>query len=312
MTQAIAISAIIPVTGDYDDVATVYHAYKRGLEKCNRSFEIIYVLDGPYPEILRTLLSLKEKGEPLSIICFARWFGESGALKAGLEQSKGRIILTLPAYVQVAPDEIGKLVDGLDDCDMTTARREPRDDPQLKIMQSRLFHRFLRGLLDSPFNDLGCSARALRREVFEQIRIYGDQHRFLPLIALQQGFKVKEVPLAQDRLKGYRKSYFPLGVYARRVLDVLSIYFLLRFTYKPLRFFGLIGAGLTALGVIVMAYIIFERMFLGVGLSDRPLLLLSSLLIVLGIQIIGVGLIGEIITFSNAEEIKEYRIEKIL
>ena len=312
MTSSVSISAIIPVTDDYDDVATLYADYKRGLERCGKSFEVIYVLDGPYANILETLKCLKGRGEPIKIICFARSFGESGALRAGGDQAKGDIIVTLPAYQQVSSDAIKSLVEALDTCDMATARRTERKDPGLKIMQSKLFHTILRRLLDSSFHDLGCSARAVRRDVFAQLRVYGDQHRFLPLIAERQGFRVEEVDAPQEKLTGYRKAYFPLGVYIRRLLDILSIYFLLRFTYKPLRFFGLIGVALSALGVLVLAYIIVERLLFAVTLGDRPLLLLSSLLIVLGIQIIGVGLIGEIITFSSAEEMKEYRIEKII
>jgi len=311
MNSKVSISVIIPVTERYDDVAEVYSAYKRGLEKCSSSYEIIYVLDGAYPSVEKVLMSLREKGEPIKILCFARSFGESVALTAGFESATGGIILTLPAYFQIVPDEIVRLVEALSGYDVVTARRHPRGDGRFKIFQAKMFNGVLRFLLDSPFKDLGCSARVFRREVIEQVHIYGDQHRFLPLIAFRQGFTVQEIDVAQQEKDSFRRAN-PFGVYIRRLLDILTIYFLLKFTFKPLRFFGLVGLTLASIGMVLLAYIIFERLFLGVALGDRPIMLFASLMVVLGIQSIAVGLVGEIIIFANAGGSKEYKIQKVI
>lgn len=304
------VSAIVTVTEGFDDIAEVYEAYKKALDQCSVDYEIIYVLDGEFPEVASALDCLKNSGEPIKVISFAKWFGESVALTAGFDNSNGDLILTLPAYLQTDPKQIPKLFDAIKDVDLVSARRFPRIDGNLNKLQSSIFHGLLRLLLGSPFRDLGCGVRLFRRDVVKEVQIYADQHRFLPLIALQQGFRTAEVDLAQA-VKNKATRLYPVGVYIRRLLDVLSIYFLLKFTHKPLRFFGLIGTAVGGIGAALLGLVIVQRLFFAVDLGDRPLLLLASLMVVLGTQIIAVGLIGEIIIFANGEQIKGYRIDKI-
>jgi hypothetical protein len=145
----------------------------------------------------------------------------------------------------------------------------------------------------------------------EEIPVYGDQHRFFPLLAVRRGFGVNEVDVTQspkDRFDGR----YGIKFYVQRLLDILTIVFLVRFTKKPLRFFGMIGSVTFAAGAAFLLYIVVERLFFGVGLADRPALLLSSLLVVLGLQIFALGLLGELIIFTHAQDIKEYTIKKIV
>src|SRR5690606_23608397 len=161
------------------------------------------------------------------------------------------------------------------------------------------------------FTDLGCGARAFKRSVADEIPIYGDQHRFIPLLALRRGFRVAEVQVRQSERDRYDKGYGP-RTYLRRLLDIFTVVFLVRFTKKPLRFFGMIGSVMFLLGAVFLTYVVLERAFLGVSLADRPALLLSSLLVVLGLQIFALGLLGELIIFTHARDLKEYTIEKIV
>jgi hypothetical protein len=144
-----------------------------------------------------------------------------------------------------------------------------------------------------------------------ELPLYGDQHRFLPLLAARLGFRIGEVNVAQSRKEKFWRLYRP-GVYPRRLLDLLTVFFLIKFTKKPLRFFGLIGAATFLLGGLLTLYLVIERLFFGVPLAQRPALLLSSLLVVLGVQIFALGLIGELIIFTHAKDIKEYTIDEII
>lgn len=307
----IDLSVIIPVCERYNDVRTVYEGYKQDLETTHCAYEIIYVLDGEFPEVLADLRQLIGEGEPLRVIRFSRPFGEATALTAGFTNSNGPLLVTLPAYHQLEPGVVAKIVDDLVNYDMVIARRWPRTDSGFNQLQTKLFFRMQKLITGYEFRDLGCGVRGFRRRVINEVSVYGDQHRFLPLIAQRWGFRVKELDFPQSPLDGYRRIYRP-GVYLRRLLDLLTVFFLSKFTKKPLRFFGLIGTGVAFIGGITLAWMAVQRLFMGVPLSDRPALLLASLLVVLGVQIFGLGLIGELIIFTHARKLKEYAIEEII
>lgn len=309
--QSVDIAVIVTVSERYDDPRQLYSEYKRALESSGYRYQFTYVLDGDFPDVLEELKRLQQEGEALRIVKLSRWFGEATALTAGFENSSGDIVLTLPAYHQVEPSEIPRLLKEIEHCDMVVARRFPRTDSRLNRLQTALFNWLLRVMMGSVFRDLGCSARAFKRQITEEIPVYGDQHRFLPLLATRQGFKVRELDLLQSPKEKFRRVYRP-GVYPRRLLDILTVFFLVKFTKKPLRFFGLIGATMFMLGAIITLYLVIERLFFGVALAERPALLLSSLLVVLGVQIFALGLIGELIIFTHAKDIKEYSIEEII
>lgn len=311
MTAQVSLSAVVPVTERYDDVETLFRAYKTGVEATGLKYEFIYVLDGEYPEVLAALRKLKQQGHSIKIIKLAKWFGEATALTIGFAHAEGDIILTLPAYAQVEPEEIPRLIGGLEGRDMVVARRFPRRDSRLNVIQSKVFHSVLKLFMNVPFHDLGCGVRAFRRQVVDELNIYGDQHRFFPLLAQQQGFGVLEMDAAQAKQDLFRRIY-PLGLYVRRLLDILTIVFIVKFTKKPLRFFGLVGMSLLSIGTLATLYLAFERLFLGVPLADRPALVLAVLVIVLGFQMIAVGLIGELIIFTHARDLKEYTISEII
>ena len=305
------VAVIVPVSERYDNVHALYDAYKTALKSSGYNFEFTYVLDGSFPEVLAALEQLQAQGEPLRIVTLTRWFGEATALTAGFQNSSGDIILTLPAYYQVEPSEISKLLKEVGDQDMVIGRRFPRTDSRFNRLQTRLFNGMLNVITGSSFHDLGCGARAFKRQVTDEIPVYGDQHRFLPVLAGRQGYRIREVDLSQSPRDKFTRVY-RAGVYPRRLLDMLTVFFLVKFTKKPLRFFGLIGIATFSVGALIVLYLVAERLFAGMPLADRPALLLSSLLVVLGVQIFALGLIGELIIFTHAKDIKEYTIEKIV
>jgi len=193
---------------------------------------------------------------------------------------------------------------------MAVACRYPRGDGFFNRLQSQIFSSSVNRISGLRLEDAGCTVRVFPKHVLEEVDLYGDVHRFIPLLAYRQGFDVKEVKLAQASADKSARVYSP-GIYLRRILDLLNIYFLIRFTKKPFRFFGFIGAVSAITGGLIAAWTVIEKLFMGIPLSDRPLFLIGTVLLIFGLQIVLVGLIGEIIIFSSAKTKKEYVIDKI-
>lgn len=305
------LSAIIPVGLRYSDVQTLYADYQAGLKALGVRYECIFVLDGPHPRVTAGLNRLIAEGEDIVVINFTRRFGESAALMAGFERASGETILTLPAYHQIDPTDIGKLVAALGKADVAIARRWPRAGNWFERLRRSTFHKLLALVTRLKFNDLGCGARALRRQVLEEVRPYGQQHRFLAVLADRLGFRVQEVDVRQSPRDCF-KGHYRAREYAHQILDIFNVFFLVRFTKRPLRFFGTIGALTFGIGVLLIAVLVAERLLFGTSLSDRPALLLSSLLAVLGMQLFALGLLGELIIFTHARDMKDYRIEQVV
>jgi glycosyltransferase involved in cell wall biosynthesis len=309
-SNKINLSVIIPVGERYDPVSQLFAQYKKSAETTGLNYEIIYVLDGKRPDVLAELNKLRETNE-IHVIVLAKPFGEATALNAGFNESSGDIIMTLPAYQQVESDSIPGLIRALDGNDMVLARRWPRKDSFFNRLQSKMFNSILRSFTDLVINDAGCSVRVFKRHILDEVQIYGDMYRFFPIMANRQGFRITEIDTPQSKSDAFQRIYSP-GIYIRRLLDMLTVLFLVKFIKKPLRFFGLVGTGLLTAGFLTTMYLIFERLVFDTPLADRPALFLSSLLIVLGIQVIAIGLIGEIVVFTHAKDLKEYKVEKII
>jgi glycosyltransferase involved in cell wall biosynthesis len=305
------ISAIIPIGGRHGDITELYREYRAALAALGRRTEFIFVLDGPRHDAAEQIEKLLRQGERLTVIELTRPFGESTALMAGFQRATARTILTLPAYYQIDACEIGKLVRALDAADMAIGHRWPRAGNAWERMRRGVFHGTIAKVTGMRFRDLGCSARAFKRRVLEEISLYGDQHRFLPVLANRQGFRVAEIDVRQSPRDRFDGSYKPRD-YVRRALDIFSVFFLVRFTKRPLRFFGMVGAVTFGLGALITLWLVAERLFLDHALGGRPALLLSSLLVVLGLQLFALGLLGELIIFTHAREMKDYQVDRIL
>jgi glycosyltransferase involved in cell wall biosynthesis len=309
---SVEISVIMPVGARHAaDVPALYAEYKEGLDAIGVSHEVIVVLDGPRPEMACDVQRLLSFGERISVISLTRKFGEATALVAGFQRASGRIILTLPAYHQIRGSEIGKLVRALGAADLAIGRRWPRAGTRFEKYRRDLFHRLLASVTGQRLHDLGCGARAMKRRVLEEINLYGDQHRFLPVLASRVGFRVREVELHQSPLDRFEGGY-PPREHVRRALDICTVFFLVRFTKKPLRFFGMVGVTTFLVGAVLVTWLAIDRLVFRHPLADRPALLLSSLLVVLGMQLFALGLLGELIIFTHARDIKDYQIEEVV
>ena len=308
--RKVQLSVIIPVGARHSDLAELFAEYRAGVEPLLMTHEFIFVLDGPHPDVLEQLEPLIDAGN-IILVCLNRRFGESTALMAGFERASGDLILTLPAYHQVEGSQIGKLVAALDGADVAVGWRWPRAGGVLERLRRRAFHAMVRLVTGMRLHDLGCGARALKHSVLEELSLYGDRHRLLAILADRQGFKVAEIELSQSRLDRFEGVYLP-GDYAHLVLDVFTVFFLVRFTKKPLRFFGTLGASMFGAGGLIILYLVVDRLLFGQSLSDRPALLLAALVVVLGLQLFALGLLAELIIFTHAQHLKDYRTAEII
>ncbi len=305
------LSVIIPITERHDNVKEIYYDFLEALSDRIVKPEFIFVVDGKFEEAYQDLKSLRQSGKDLTIIRHSRSFGESTSISGAFKHATGDLILTLPSYYQAEAAEVMKLFESIDGYDLVIGRRWPRNDSQFNQFQTKLFHVLAKSITGVNMNDIGCSIRLMKRSVLEEIDLYGDLHRFLPMLADKQGFKINEVEIRQSYREKRLRTY-PFGVYLTRLIDLLTVFFLVKFTKKPLRFFGLAGTAILLPGLLLTFYLVAGRILGKFGLSDRPLFLLGILLIVLGIQIFAIGLVGEIITFTHSKELKDYRVEETI
>ena len=294
---------VVCVAGAFvGDLAAIHREFREQVAATGLGAEFLYVIDGHRPEADEGLARIVEPHYAVRVFRMARGFGRASCLRFAFSRARGRFVVTIPDRFQVEPSGMHGVLDRLRAGDeVVVTRREPRADPWLNRLQSRVFHALVRNLARRSFRDMTCELRGFRAEVARRLDLYGDLHRFIPILAVRAGYKVSEVPVGQRREDQALRFFLP-GVYARRLLDVLHVFFLTRFTRKPLRFFGLLGLGLGAVGAAITGALGVLRLLGKTSLTDRPLLLLGVLLLVLGVQIISIGLIGEIVIFLSARQ----------
>lgn len=305
----VGVSVIVTVVERPEPLDALYREYEAVLAATGRSYEFIFVAHPYFHDMLEPLLALERDGAPVRAIEATRSVGETALLRTGLAEARGAIIVTVPAYRQVQPSAVVELLAAVDaGSDLAVARRWPRLDSRVNRLQHLALHLTAGRLANGALHDIACGVRAARRDVLQDIPLYGDFARFLPLLAIYNGYRVVEVATPQHPSDLPRRVYGP-GVYVRRMIDILGMYFLLRFTEKPLRFFGLIGSVLAGVGGIAMVVMFVQRLY-GQPLSDRPLMLLAVLLATLGVQAIALGLVGEMIVHFNASRRRGYRLRE--
>ena len=314
LTEGPDVTIVVPITSHKSQFEQVVEALGAELDRLERTWECILVFDGIKGAAWErgTAMQAASAGR-IGTIGLHRAFGESVCLSSAFDNARGDLILTTPQYVQIDPLQIGRLFDALDGgADMVATCREGRIDSKLNQLQSGTFNWVVRLVTGAQFKDLNSTTRLMRREVLEQLTIYGNMYRYLPAIAYRQGFRVDEVPVRHLAEWG-STAVFGIGVYIRRALDVVGLMFLSRFTHKPLRFFGALGGSAILVGLMLMAYQLLQWAITegGFGLYTKPSFLIGVMLVVLGSQTIGFGLVGEIIIYTQARNLREYRIEKV-
>ena len=307
------VSVVVPVVERHGDLKQLYAEFSAELARLGRRAEFIFVVDEHLKSALPVLRELQQRaGQEVVIVLLGGPFGESAALTVGLERARGTRLVTLASYFQVEPEGLGPALAAVDaGADLVAGRRYPRTDSAFNRLQTRLFHALVRRVTGTGFHDLSCGFKAMTRQVAGELNLYGSMHRFIPLLAHTRGFAVREIAVPQRREdRGTR--YHGAGAYLGRLLDVLTVFFLTRFARRPLRFFGLLGTGMLASGFLLALVVAVEKVLFATGLSDRALLLLAVLLMVLGVQTLSLGLVGEILIFTHARNVREYHVAEVI
>lgn len=306
------VSVVIYADRHLENAAQMYAYAANLLREEGQTFEFIFVDDSGDPRILAEIEGFQSFVKSVKVVRLPRSMGPGTAMPAGFRHARGRLILTLGPFLQVQPREIHKMFRKIDEgFDFVNGQRVRRTDSRLNVLQSRAYNWLIRRISGVELNDSNCTLKLFRRSLMDELVVYGDLYRFLPVLAARQGFLVCEVPVTQRRELN-RTGFYSLGTYLRRSLDLMTLFFIGRFIARPLRFFGQWGGTLFLLGLAINLYLTALRLFADRGLKDRPLLLLGVVLIVVGVQIVSVGFVAELITFTHAKKIKDYHVEKVL
>ncbi len=317
--SAIKLSIFVYVPFDPEGLSPLFHTIQEALG-ARADYEILILDDGT--GLGRQLIpSGHDLSIPIRVVHFGKKFGESVAVDAALQLTTGEAILTLPGVRPVSIEDITRLLEGLErGTDLVIGYRTEKMTGPLDQVQVRAFYWLTERATGTSFRDLSSGVRAFRREVSEEIALYGEMIRFLPILAVGRGYLVEEIDLrppetgSEDQVKHpkAKPEFLSPVVYLNRLLDVLTLFFLLRFTRKPLRFFGSLGAMLLIPGLAIDIFLFVQRLFINDPLAGRPVLLLGILLTVLGVQTVSIGLIGEMIIFTHSREIRDYSIREVL
>lgn len=311
MSERVDLTVIVPVLAPCEDFGGLNDDYLAELCALPEPCEIIYVLDYRDAAIDACVAEALERCHFAKAISLNRRFGDSTALNVGIQAARGARILVLPAYRQVEPRSISAVLHSLETCDLAIGARDRSSESILNRVHGWLFNGLLARLASSNVDDIGCEVMAFRREVCEEVNFHGGQHRFLPVLAERVGFQVRNVPVEQAP-RNARRGFRPLSDYVRSGLDLLTIVILTRFIKKPLRFFGIPGLILVVMGIAITLHVVLDRFIYDIPLTTRPVFVLGTLMLVAGIQVIGIGLVGEIVIFSRAKDLPSYHIKEIV
>ncbi len=296
------ISIVIPAYNEHASLPELLKRIREAVAPLNRSYEIIVIDDGSQDQTFETLKSLKNEYPMLKAIRFRRNYGKSPALSEGFKMVRGNFVITMDADLQDDPDEIPNLLSKLNDgFDMVSGWKKVRHDPITKTVPSRIFNYVTAKITGIKIHDFNCGLKAYRREVIEAIQVYGEMHRFLPVLAHWQGFRVGEVVVTHHPRK-FGKSKFGAARFFNGFFDLMTVLFLTRFKTSPLHVFGMVGFIAFAAGFFVEAYL-SVLWFMGQGIKQRPLFFLGILLLIVGIQFVGFGLVAEMLSANHAENV---------
>ena len=274
------------------------------------SFELIIISNG-VENVLKNLFSHFPKDvNNIKAFSFSKRVSQSVCVRAALNETKSEILLLIGSYQQITENSFLDILNAFTpNVDLACPWRQKRVDPGFNQLQSRVFNRILSLTTGSKLHDLSCTVRILRREVLENISLYGNLYRFLPILAQQKGYRVLEVPCEHFQERG-KTGFYSFSDYVGRLLDIATLYFNTRFSRKPLRFFSTIGTGLMLTGLFIFLLAIYNKLFNNISLGDSIELLTAIILMVTGVETAGLGLLGEIIAFTHGRQKKEYTIEK--
>lgn len=306
------VSVLVPVLNEEDTVDELARQVAGVLEGLGRSFEIVFVDDGSSDGTAHRVREIHEGDLRVKLVRLRRNFGKAAALSAGLDHSRGALVLTMDGDLQDDPREIPRFLEALEDggLDLVSGWKRQRRDRTTKRLSSRVFNWATRHLARVDLHDFNCGFKAYRREVLEQVAIYGELHRYIPVLASRRGFSVGEIEV-HHMPRRHGASKYGWDRYYKGLLDLLTVLFLTRYTPRPLHLFGVLGLLLLGGGFGINLYLAIAW-FGGEPLSQRPLLFLGILLMVMGLQVLTTGLLAEMIAYSGFRRRDSYSVKEHL
>jgi glycosyltransferase involved in cell wall biosynthesis len=310
-----SVSIVVPVYNEEDNLLSLHRQLTEVLEQLEGDYEILVIDDGSTDESFEVLLCLLQEDPHLRVIRFRRNYGQTAAMAAGLSHARGEVIVTLDGDLQNDPKEIPRLLAKLEDgYDLVSGWRMHRQDPYLsRILPSRIANWLISWITGVKLHDYGCTLKALRANIAKELKLYGEMHRFIPALAAALGASIAELPVNhRPREKGASKY----GIFrtVRVLLDLLTVKFFSSYSTRPGHLFGMCGLVCTAIGGGITAILGIQRLFADTPLASRPLLLLGILLMVVGVQFLTMGLLGEVLvrTYHESQGKPPYLIKDIL
>lgn len=293
------ISILVPFFNEKQNIPLLLKRLQDVFKDLHHDYEIVFVDDGSLDGSSEALQPLPKQ---VTLVKHRRQMGKGRALLSAYKASKGDILVFMDADLEDNPDELPRFIEKMEQgYDLVNGARQGRKHNSVIRAYSSAANGFIRQWLKSPFTDINCGYKAIRRKVLEEIALYGNNFRFLPLAAFYEGFKVTEIPVSHKQ-RQYGVSKFGTGKIFVGLLDTLTAYFLYRFAERPLHFFGITG-GVTALfGAAILGYLGFERIILGEEIYRRPILFLGMLLVIVGVQVVATGFIGELIVYYQKKQ----------
>ena len=308
------LSVVIPVYNEEDNIRLLHERLRKALDPLNQEYEMLFVDDGSTDRTLSILEEIESSDNRLIVLSLRRNFGQTAAFAAGFDFARGDVVITMDGDLQNDPADIPKLLELIKDNDLVSGWRKKRKDPFFsRRLPSMMANWLISRVTGVKLHDYGCSLKAYRRDVIKNLKLYGEMHRFIPAVASWYGVRVAEVETVHHpRLHG--KSKYGISRTVKVVLDLITVKFLQSFSTKPIQFFGPVGVLSGLLGFLILFYLSFDKIFFGRDIGGRPLLLLGALLIIVGIQLIGMGLLGEMLVrvYHESQRKPIYVIKKIL
>lgn len=299
---SVDLSIVVPVFNENESLQPLLSELRQSLEGLTYSWEIVFVDDGSLDGSVERLKGLQAEDERVGIVLFRRNFGQTAALSAGFDYARGDIIITMDSDMQNDPADIGLVVDKLSEgYDIVSGWRRARKDKWLsRKLPSKIANRIISRLTGVRLHDYGCTLKAYRREVIKNLRLYGELHRFIPALANERGARVTEVEV-NHRARQFGQSKYTLSRTTRVLLDLANVKFLLEYRTRPLQFFGKLGLIGLGTGSLIFFMTVAMKIFQDVDISGNPLLALSLFMFTAGIQLISIGLVGELVTRAYYE-----------
>lgn len=314
-TSGPALSVVLPVYNEADALGPLLEELAPVLDALDRPAEVVAVDDGSTDGTFARLCELQRREPRLRVVRLSRNYGQTAALAAGFEHARGAVIVSMDADLQNDPGDIPRLLGALGpDVDVVHGWRNPRRDPWLtRRLPSRVANWLISLVTGTRLHDYGCTMRAMRAPVAKELPLYGELHRFVPALAADLGAHVVELPV-HHRPRVLGRSKYGLSRTLRVLLDLLTVKFLSGFSTRPIQLFGLVGLVCAAAGFTLTGYLGFQRVVLGVPLAGRPIVLLAILMVVVGVQFVSLGLLGEMMvrTYHESQAKPIYRVREVV